>query len=293
MNRSRAIIVCDHGLGHLRRCMLQAREMELLGEQVTLFARQSAVKRVEQAIPEVSGLSVVDFDTYTTPELIKQGLPEAIKWLDRLPRLDKFDEVISDNLPEILSIRPDAIICAQFFWHDVIQDAGKAYSDFCTNLLTEKRPTIMGCDLFAMDVVRQQPGYRPVGLYKNPALALAADNMSPGERLDLLVTGGTTSAVRPKLQKVVSELVKNGPGQFRQVHVDSSLIVERAPSWMVEATFSVDMYCRIKAAICRPGLGVVTDLLTVGAEIIPVFEGGNFEMLHNARRLEEIAQSTA
>ena len=54
---------------------------------------------------------------------------------------------------------------------------------------------------------------------------------------------------------------------------------------MVRADFSIKMYCRLKAAVCRPGLGVVTDLLTLGVQILPVFEAENNEMCHNARVL--------
>jgi hypothetical protein len=263
-----------------------AKEREQSGEQVTLFAPRESVERFQRAVPSTCGLTIRDFATRTTPERVKQGLPEAVEWVGRLPDLDGFDTVICDNLPEILARRPDAMISAQFFWHDVIEGAAQDYAEYCDELLAEHKPTVIGCELFAMDAVRRQPGFTPVGLYKLPELVAAAETMPPEQRTDLLVTGGTTPAVREKLQQVIDELLTKGPETYERVHVDPELLPEDAPVWMVRADFSVSMYCRLKAAVCRPGLGVVTDLLTVGAQILPVFEEGNEEMRHNARVLK-------
>ena len=59
------------------------------------------------------------------------------------------------------------------------------------------------------------------------------------------------------------------------------------PGWFRKADYSIKMYSNIKAAICRPGLGVLTDLLTVGAKIYPIYENDNYEMLHNAKIIKK------
>lgn len=291
MPKNSAIIVCDHGLGHVRRCALMAKEREKRGERVTIFAPRAAVKKVQIAIPATAKLSIIDFETHTTPQRIRRGLPEATEWLDRLPNLDDFQTVICDNLPEILARRPDAVVSAQFFWHDVIEGAAENYAEFCEELLAQHKPAVVGCALFSMNAVRRQPGFKPVGLYKNPDLIAAIEKTSPARRADLLVTGGTTPAARKQLNEVIDNLIKTGPSPYNRVHVDSDLIPSDAPSWMIVAQFSVEMYCQIKAAICRPGLGVLTDLITVGAEIFPVYEEGNMEMKNNAASLSMITAS--
>jgi len=277
-----AIVVCDHGLGHVRRCALMAKEREKTVEKVTLFAPRASVERLQRAVPSIAGLTVSDFATRTTPERVRGGLPVVIEWLDRLPNLDGFDNVICDNLPEILARRPDAIISAQFFWHDVIEGAAQDYAEYCEELLDSHKPTVIGCELFAMDAVREQPGFKPVGLYQIPELVAAAKATPIEHRTDLLVTGGTTTAVREQLREVINDLLQNGPGEYRRVHIDPELLPDNAPDWMVRADFSVGMYCRLKAAICRPGLGTVTDLITVDARITPLFEKRNAELQHNA-----------
>ena len=280
-----AILVCDHGLGHLRRCALMAKEREKTGEHVTLFASRDSVERLQRAVPSIAGLTVSDLSTRTTPERFMKGLPRVIEWLDRLPDLDGFDTVICDNLPEILARRPHAIISAQFFWHDVIEGASREYAEYCEELLERHKPTVIGCEPFAMDAVRRQPGFQPVGLYQIPELVAAAKASPMEHQTDLLVTGGTTTVVREQLQEVINDLLQNRPGEYQRVHVEPELLPENAPDWMVRADFSVEMYCRLKAAVCRPGLGVVTDLLTVGAQVLAVYEENNDEMCHNARVL--------
>lgn len=284
-----AIIVCDHGLGHVRRCALIAKERARVGERVTLFAPVQSVTRLRRAIPSVVGFTVSDFVTQTTPQRIKEGLPKAIEWVDRLPDLDNFDAVICDNLPEILARRPDATISAQFFWHDAVEGAAADYAEYCDHLLAKHKPTVIGCEYFSMEAVRKQPGFKPVGLYKNPELLAAAEATTLEQRTDLLVTGGTTPLVREQLVRIIDELLLTGPEPYKRVHVDPELMPATAPTWMLNADFTVEMFCKLKAAVCRPGLGVITDLLTAGATIYPVYEPGNREMTHNAHVLQTIA----
>ena len=288
MSRSCAIIVCDHGLGHVRRCALIAKEREKQGERVTLFAPRTSLAKLQGAMPYTMGIANHDFSTHTTPERIRHGLPEAVEWVDRLPNIDNFETVICDNLPEILARRPDATISAQFFWHDVIEDAARDYVDYCNHLLEKYKPKVIGCDLFAMDLVRKQPGFESVALYRNPELVSALKVAHLRQRTDLLVTGGTTLAIRAQLKKSLDQILREGKTSYKRVHVDPELLPENPPDWMVKANHTVDMFCQLKAAVCRPGLGVVTDLLTVGAQIFPLYEDGNMEMKHNASVIKKL-----
>lgn len=288
MKQSTAIIVCDHGLGHLRRCLLLAKTREQHGEQVLVFAPIQKVERLQLCSPSFASIKVHDFSTRTSPESVRRSFPEVVEWLYRLPSLDRFDTIICDNLVEILLLRSDSIISAQFFWHHVVKGANKHYSNFCDRLLADCNPTVLGCRLFSMDSVRALAGYEPVDLYKIPELAVAAKSSVTPQRADLLVTGGSTSAVRERMQAIVAEILYQGPKSFNRVHVDPQLLPSAFPSWMLPADFSINMYCHIKCAICRPGLGVITDLLTVGAYIYCVYEDDNKELSFNSNKLYDI-----
>ena len=265
-----------------------AKEREKQGERVTLFAPRSSLARLQRAMPYTMGIAIHDFSTHTTPERIRHGLPEAVEWVDRLPNLDDFETVVCDNLPEILACRPDATISAQFFWHEVIEGASQDYADYCDHLLEQCKPRVIGCDLFAMDLVRKQPGFESVALYRNPELVSALEVAHWRQRTDLLVTGGTTLAIRLQLKKILDHILREGKTSYKRVHVDPELLPVNPPDWMVEANYTVDMFCQLKAAVCRPGLGVLTDLLTVGAQILPLYEDGNLEMKHNASVIKKL-----
>lgn len=263
------------------------KQLEKEGRAVTLYAPAKSVAKIEHAIPSTTGLKVYDFRTETNPENLSASLNQTTGWLNRLPDLGGFENVICDNLPEILELRPDAVLSAQFFWHDVLGSVDAQYKRYCEELLGRHRPEIRGSHLFAMESVRSQPGFHPVGLFRSPELATAATEIRPDNRTDLLITGGTTPAIQQKMAAIVEERIQAGPGSIRILHVDPELMPANPPEWVVPATFSVDMYCSLKEAICRPGLGVLTDLLTVGVKPRLVFEEGNREMLHNAAIVEQ------
>ncbi len=263
-----------------------AKKLEKEGNDVTLFAPAKSVKKIQDAIPSTANLTVHDFSTQTRPSKIVAGRSDVMEWLDRLPSLDVFEEVICDNLPEILERRPDAVLSAQFFWHDIVETTDNSYRSHCEKLLEHFKPVVLGHDLFSMEAVRSQSGFQPVDLYRSPELAAAAKKIGTQDRTDLLITGGTTPAVKEELSKIVQELVRTGPAPYRKIHVDPELLPNDAPHWLVRADFTIDMYCRLKAAICRPGLGVLTDLITVGVTPTVLFEKGNAEMAHNAHVIQ-------
>ena len=60
-----------------------------------------------------------------------------------------------------------------------------------------------------------------------------------------------------------------------------------APVWMKAATFNADMYKSLIAAICRPGVGTLTDCLWGGARVFCYFEAGNREMINNAEAVSK------
>jgi len=81
-----------------------------------------------------------------------------------------------------------------------------------------------------------------------------------------------------------------GPGGTRHVHVDRELLPDDPPDWMSVATHSPAMYDEIAAAVVRPGLGTLTELLMRDARIVCVREEGNSELAHNAAAIVELGR---
>lgn len=294
-----AVVACDHGLGHVRRSVLVARELRVCGADVTLLAPRAKVERIERALapgatasevapPGASGpapIAVVDLATRTTPEGLRAGDPETIRWVERLPDLGAFDAVVADTLPEVLEVRPDALLVAQFWWHDVLDDVDPGHRERVEALLADHRGPVLGSVPFAMPAVTALAGFVGVGLFDS-----GHDEGAPGavDRDTLLVTGGSTTVVDDVLAPLVAELVAVGPGAFDAVMVEPHLMPFGAPSWMRPASFAAGALDRVAAAVVRPGLGIVTDLLRRGVPMRTVVEPGNREVAHNAAALEAL-----
>lgn len=240
-------------------------------------------RRLDQAgLPCARAIELLDFATHTTPAGLRSGAPRAVRWDSALPDLDRFDLVVSDNLPEVLSRRPDASLIAQFFWHDVLDDVDVSYRERALDLLGQYRPRIFGSSMFAMPEVSAQPGFQGVGLFANPASVVPA---SAPARDGLLLTGGSTPAARAALEIAVGGVAPNAADYFAITWIDPQLLPNRSFPQARPATFDEEMYASLGLAVCRPGLGVVTELITHRVPMIVMYEDDNWEMAHNARVL--------
>jgi len=293
--RSVAIIACDNGLGHVRRCYLIGRELASRGCVVDLFAPRAKFSRFVTLFGAVERLANVDFSTGTTTAALRQGGDYALRWYERLPEMKKYDVVISDNLLEVLHIRPDAVLSGHFFWHDVLSELPDDYITESIRLLRDHSPLIVSSELFAMDELRVCKNFKAVGLFGSK---IATTQALDGDAL--LISGGSTPALRRELRLLVNSLIAKGPGPFVTVFVDQDLLPDlrpipievtshrkEFPPWLKIANYEREMYNRTRCAICRPGIGTVTDLLQHGGRPYCVYERENGEVAHNACRLEE------
>src|SRR5262249_38332480 len=72
---------------------------------------------------------------------------------------------------------------------------------------------------------------------------------------------------------------------FARAYVDASLMPSAAPDWMIPATFTAEMFASLGAALCRPSVGILTDLLLAGVRPFMFYERQNLEMRDNAASL--------
>lgn len=278
-----AIIACDHGLGHVRRCYLLAAELLRLGWEVDLFAPSQKVHRIQAALGPVLGLATVDFCTETTPDALRSGRERTIEWQKRLPALGYYDRVICDTLPEILACRPDAILIAQFFWHDVLDRLPRQYIERCTKLLADLQPRIVGSDLFAMPAVRSQPGFFPVGLYGRFAPPLTAGDV----RDAVLISPGSTDLDRTAYRQLLEELIEDDYPHIDRFDVDPAIVPNEPRRKVSASDYSPSTYAKAVAVVCRPGLGTLTDALAHHSTPICFTSDDNREMRHNGRVILE------
>ena len=275
------IIVSDNGYGHARRMVALASELSVRGALVTLFGEEDAFKVFLGRTPNsVDNLKLVDFRTRTSAAGFRNSAPDTLRWIDRLPDMQAFDVVVCDNLPEILERVPDAILSGHFFWHDVLDDAPEEYRADCRALLEAAKPRMIGSEIFAMPEARETTAFTGVGLFSY------GESVRKGGE-GLLVASGLGGEAELKAREMVARLSREEcPVGFDSVYVDASLLPAEPPAWMRRATFTPEMFGQLKAVVCRPGQGTLTDCYQFSeARIFAFYETGNQEMTYVAGRL--------
>jgi len=275
-----ALIACSHGLGHIRRMSLLARALIDQGIQTTIFAPKQKVEKFSNGR---SSIKVIDFDTGTSVSALRTCADDV--WTTRLPSLDKFDLVVSDNLLEILNIRPDAILSGSFLWHDALEQINPAWASIQKQLLKNFFPTMLTSSLFAMPEIHRQTQYLPLPLF-------GSKNGDNSNSRDILIASGRSGEADHLALDLIQILLREGLPNYRRAHIEPSLFPDYPPKWMVRASFDDQMYRDVTAAIIRPGIGAVSDALLAGCRIFPFYETGNLEMAYNAKRIHILGLGT-
>lgn len=276
-----ALIACDHGFGHTKRCYIYGMELAKRGLQVSLFAREDGLEKFAAIYGQSPNMQLISFRTQSYPDNNQQ---QWTNWLKDLPDLDAYPIVVSDNLPEILEVRQDALLSGSFLWHLDLPNIDGGYKAQCEVLLSKYKPLHLAADFFVSDELKSKSQIIPLGLIGELGSTTAKANFQPGA---LLISGGRNSILKTELSSFVRQLIE-APAKpnFTKVWVDSNLLPESYPDWMEVAPFNEEMYQSLSVAIIRPGVGTVTDCLRNQVFIIAVAEESNLEMLTSIRALE-------
>jgi len=279
-----AFIACDHGLGHLRRTLLRASQAASANDQVSVLCSADSLNRLRFCVDIDKRINILELNTKTTVANLSGSINDSVKWLGNLPELSDYDIIISDNLLEVLTIYPKAIIHAQFFWHRVLRDINNEYYELCEYVLASCKPTVYGCPIFSMPHVRSVENFVPLDLPAlNPSRNYGSRRLTRSGKI--LVSGGSTSAYTAFLSSFVEDIMVYKPDLARSLVVDKQiyeqLIEHISAKELIIADYSQNMYSQIEIAFCRPGLGTVSDLREAGALIAPVCICDNLEMAFN------------
>ena len=273
-----ALIACSNGYGHIRRLLLLSVALQKRNTTPVLFSSLKSTKIVAKSegihLPEV-----INFDTNTRQENWIDGT--ASDWVNRIPDISNYDIVVSDNLVEILLIRPDAWLSGSFFWHESLQNFPKYLESQALDLLDMYKPRMISSKLFTSNSVKEYTNIFEVGLY---SLTGKIDKYI--EKKDALIACGKGGSIKKQAKDFVTLLSTKEKTKFRYVLVDPDLLPSDYPSWMLPATFTRKMYQNIISAVIRPGIGTITNSLLAGARIFSFYEAGNKEMESNASMLK-------
>jgi hypothetical protein len=292
-----AIIPCDNGLGHLRRCYLLGLKFANNNHNVTILAPVSKFKLFQNLFGVNKNLKNINFSAGgQKAESAKWSAPMT-NWINQLPDLRKYHLVISDNLPEILVIRPDAVLSGHFFWHDIYPNIHSYYGELCNDLIEKYKPMVVGTYLFSSKAVKNCKNYKPTGIY----ISGETDFDQRGKD-SILISGGSTSIIRDKLIKTFEDIVSDQRFSRYNLYIDHQLLANSKITSKISlsgsainandnayrnshnifiAEYNEFMYKKIDIALCRPGIGTISDLLQYGCYPICFNEFENKEMQDN------------
>lgn len=285
-----AAVIAANGLGHMRRTTGVLARMVERGAalRVTLVAeewqREAAGEWAGGVILERRGVEWVHGVTgpgvrwSTDPSLYSDG--RLIGWEEQLKSvtaLGSADVVVSDNLVGVLTVRPDAVLMGSFLWSDVLEAAYPsdphvvAFVDHERSLLTAQRPEMVCVGDVVMPGVLERTQAVKVGWMCPPAQEVADDVSG------VAILGGRTGAADGLLAGYAELLEHAGFGVVSDVERGSAEITDGPSRWD-----------DVGVAVCRPGIGSLTDCIARGIPIVCVHERGNIELAHNAARVAEL-----
>tara|TARA_B100000963_G_C22576611_1_gene648743 strand:+ start:53 stop:1033 length:981 start_codon:yes stop_codon:yes gene_type:complete len=277
-----ALIACSNGYGHTRRLLSIYFALQNKGIKAKLFAKKKYVNKIVK-LYSLSSPNYLDFDSNTNIENLING--KALDWEYKIPSLKKYKVVVSDNLPDILSIREDAILSGSFLWHSSLKKINSKLKSKHEFLLSNKKPIMISSQLFTPKYLLKQTDLRKVGLYSfNKTI-----NKKNNQKKNLLISFGSNGNPK-KFERFLNKIIKNNEitDFFDKIWIEPSLYSNNLPKNCFKASYSKEMYNALNAAIIRPGIGTISDLLENKVNIIMYFEKNNLEMQENANTIKKL-----
>ncbi len=285
-----AILVCDNGFGHMRRSISIAISLIKLGYKVDIFGEKKGFDKITNPLKIKSSFLVLKECKFSyNLNYFIYGNPERLSVIKSIPNIDNYDLVLSDNIVEVLKIRSDAILIAQFFWHEILPKVSEEYKLKCRNILRKNSPLIFGDKYFSMIHIKSNQNYIPTGLHRLNLLNEDEDKGCKIKKNNLLISGGNTSQAYNLYSKLVQSIIEKPLQGIDMIFVDKNILPHTFPSWIKKASFNMQMYKSLIACICRPGIGTITENIHYGIKIFTLFEKNNLEMIHNDLALQKLS----
>ena len=286
------VFVCSHGLGHLRR-VLAISSFILKNEKniyIDAYLNILSLRTLEpwSELIYFKNHPRVNIKNFVYPKISsknKYSLSE-IDWLTiKIPNLEIYDVVWSDNILDILELRPDTKITGSFLWFENMEkfksDKIIKYTLKQKELLKRYNPQMAGVDYFSTKAVKHMTKFYPVGLYKYSNI------QAEKKERNILISCGLAGEEEEITRSTVKFIIDNNIEPPETLFVEPRLIPNKHPKWMKKASFSGEMFHSCVAACIRPGIGTVSDALVNHLKIFAFSTLLSFEMVNNCEKLKK------
>ena len=279
-----AAIVCNNGLGHLKRVLSvleRAKKEPHFTHRVDLFVNLHKLKSLSHIVDtlqsETAGIEYHDVQS--------EDLEYEEEFLAKYKnKLQEADFIWSDNLTFPLKFRKEVFLTGSFLWLDVLPETQESKKE--KEILSKNKPIMISNKYFATPGVKNFTILKGVGMYEY----WPVNFVKPAEK-KLLISCGKSRSGNAYFQNSLNQ-TKN---VLQELPLDIEAYIE--PSFfhhfkdyknVFKADFSEHMFSDITAAIIRPGVGTICDVLSKGGRIFTVCDNDNFEIDHNAGILKNL-----
>jgi hypothetical protein len=294
--------VCSNGYGHLKRVLSVVNVIVKKKTHININIFCSRVHKefvLNQSNFYVS--SDVNFITELSdnePAFTSQNgltLARYDKWCADLSQnkiLKQSHLIISDNHITPAFFFKQVMLMGSFLWSDVNQFKS---DDIIKINLKEKtflqtNPIEVMClKAMAMESLKKQT--RPIFL---PWFCSKYNKRHIYKKENsILVTGGGTAILNDKIIQICKHLIKND--ENLNLFLDSNLfkLIENHNSTKIKLfDFTNASFAKLKAILCRPGIGILTDCVRYAIPPICLHDNSNDEIAHNSNRIKSLGLGT-
>jgi len=294
-----AVFGCSNGLGHVRRIIAISCQLYRLGfkGKLTAYIPKNHILQMKtwhecKLFVSNKNIKIVDFCYPKLPHSKTESIYDKSWDQIDIPELKEYDVVWSDNITQIIGVREDTILTGTFLWHDVFSRniTNKQIEKFVVeqrDIIRSVMPKMISNDYFATPEVRHYTKYQPVGLYRYDN-TLSINNTDSNElSCDVLFACGLGGEEESMTIDALALIINKYEMMDFTLWVEPRILPREYPKWIKKASFSSDMFKRCKAAVIRPGIGTLSDVLAHYGRPFTFYNHNNYEMSYNASILSK------
>lgn len=281
MKKNVAIVVCNSGFGHLRRVFAVLKkliDMDLFDAKYILFADEEHVKSLKHELDKIDIKNNEIILMHINSELYGYEKEFTTNYRDVIANVDY---VWSDNMVFPLVYNKNTILSGSFLWMQINE-----YFASDKRIVAEYNPIMIACKYFTLPSLKQLTRIREVGIYDYYSVEID----TPKKRKLLLSCGRTQTALKEfhshadKIRAICAK-IKNV-----EIVVDEIIykMLQGCACVRRITPFSEDVFRDINAAVIRPGIGSISDVIVKGGRLFPVVLDDNDEVKHNAAMIEKM-----
>ena len=263
------IIPCQNGLGHISRSIDLANK---LSSRYSIFFISNLKKNKKFSINKsVKKIQFIN-DFHSKEKKYNQS------WYKKLESKIKslnIDILISDNLPEIIFLKYKSIIISNFFWHEIFNIKNKKLEKTLEILKFKK------IKIFRNKIFKDQKNFSKIGFI---------GSINKKKKLDdgLLISFGSDDLMSNNILEEIEKIIYDKTRKTT-LHLDPKYYKKKYIKFnVVMATYSDEMFDKIKYAIIKPGFGLIKDCLKNKVLIFSYLNSNfNQEFFNNANALKK------